>query len=102
MLHSRRRGEGGLCGTMPLQCPACENRLSRVDYGGVAVGACDSCKGSWLTGSGFASITQMDGAGFSPRDVAKLKIKSGLWGSLSGALAAGVAMTLESIKGKFS
>ena len=33
-------------------------------------------------------------------DVAKLKIKSGLWGSISGALTAGIAMTIESIKGK--
>lgn len=45
-----------------------------MDYHGIAVGACDSCKGSWLTGGGFGAVTRMDGAGFSPRDVAKLKV----------------------------
>jgi hypothetical protein len=32
-------------------------------------------------------------------DVAKLKIKSGLWGSLSGAATAGIALTLDWLKG---
>ncbi|MHC4601590.1 MAG: zf-TFIIB domain-containing protein, partial [Planctomycetota bacterium] len=57
-----------------MNCPTCEERLSQVDYHGITVVACESCKGSWLTGGGFASVTQMDGAGFSPRDVAKLKV----------------------------
>gem|GEM_PF-1641058 len=57
-----------------MQCPACEERLSRVDYRGVAVGRCEACGGSWLTGSGFAGVTTMDASDVSPVEAAKLKV----------------------------
>lgn len=60
-----------------MQCPTCEENLSRADYRGLAVGRCPSCNGSWLTGGGFVQLTQMDGADASPRDVAKLKVLVG-------------------------
>jgi len=57
-----------------VQCPACEDQLAPTEYGGLAVTRCASCGGSWLTGGAFGSLLQMDGSGFSPRDVAKLKV----------------------------
>jgi Zn-finger nucleic acid-binding protein len=57
-----------------VQCPACEDGLAPSDYNGLTVNRCPSCSGSWLAGPAFGSLLQMDGSGFSPRDVAKLKV----------------------------
>lgn len=53
-----------------MQCPRCKNRLLEVEYEGLQVFQCPTCKGHWVPGQRLSQIVDIRQKTFTPEEMA--------------------------------
>jgi Zn-finger nucleic acid-binding protein len=55
-----------------MKCPRCSSVLSAVEYDGVQINLCPSCKGEWLNAGDLEKIVEHHNEVFTPEEIASL------------------------------